>query len=115
VISLDLGANHVARHARFKKSLDAASAWANVTLLRRHQDTDADESISGRSFWEARYGKHAGHWSWVWTERIIDALFWWDRRDGMKHCELADLRDYKRAKEKVRRFEGRRNGAFLDD
>lgn len=85
----------------------ALSCAGNVLFLRRPEDTSAGESISGRAFWEARYGKHAGHWSWRWAVRLIDALPWPDPGDGMKHCERADLRDYERAKEKVRRFEGR--------
>lgn len=91
---------------RLAKSLDALSQWWNVTGLRRHQDTDANESTSGRCHWEARHGSR--HWSWKLAERAIDALFWFDRdAEGRGHCELADLRDYERAKEKVRRFEGR--------
>jgi len=92
----------------------AASCVINVGLVRRPEDTSEGESTSGRAFWEARFGKFAGHWSWVWGVRLIDGLAdlidWILRRkrtDGMGHCERADLRDYHRAKEKVRRFEGR--------
>jgi len=92
---------------RLQKSLDAFSQFLNVALLRRIADTEADESISGRSHWEANHGDHAGHWSWVWAEAAINAVFWWDRDGDMHHCQRADLRDYHRAKEKVRRFEGR--------
>jgi hypothetical protein len=85
----------------------ALSCALNVLVLRRPEDTSAGESTSGRTFWEARYGQHAGHWTWAWAMRAIDALFFWDRDGEKRHCELADLRDYARAKEKVRRFENR--------
>lgn len=85
----------------------ALSCALNVLALRRPEDTSAGESTSGRSYWEARYGSEAGHWSWLMAVRLIDALFFWDREDGKGHCELSDLRDYDRAKEKVRRFESR--------
>lgn len=91
--------------SRLHKIHHALSQLGNVMTLRRHRDTDASESISGRCFWEARYGSK--HWTWVWAERAIDRLFWRDHRDGMGHCELADLADYERAKTKVRRFEAR--------
>lgn len=85
----------------------ALSCALNVLALRRPEDTSAGESTSGRTFWESKYGKSAGHWSWAQAAWIIDALFFWDR-DGVKqHCELADERDYVRAKEKVRRYEAR--------
>lgn len=92
--------------SRLHKSLDALSQWCNVTFLRRHYDTDSDESMSGRCYWEAEHGSK--HWTWKAAQRFIDTLLWFDRDDqGRGHCELADLKDYERAKEKVRRFEGR--------
>jgi len=103
------------RRSRLCKVLDATSQLGNMLFLRRHQDSNSDESISGRSFWEARHGKHAGHWTWVWAERMIDTLLWFDRKDGMGHCELADLRDYYRAKAKVKRYEARRESAPVSD
>ncbi len=94
--------------SRLIKIGDALSQLLNVTLLRRHEATDPNESTSGRCHWEARYASR--HWTWQWAERAIDALFWRDRDDtGRRHCELSDLRDYERAREKVRRFEGRAN------
>lgn len=85
----------------------ALSCAFNVACLRRPEDTSAGESTSGRTFWEARYGDNAGHWSWLLAIRLIDALFFYDHDGRMGHCELSDLRDYERAKEKVRRFESR--------
>lgn len=93
---------------RLVKALDALSQLLQVALLRRHEDSDAHESISGRCFWESEYGPNAGHWSWVWPRRVIDAIFWMDRDVwGRGHCELADIRDYHRACHKVRTYEGR--------
>lgn len=92
---------------RLLKTLDALSQLAQVALLRRHETSDAHESISGRCFWESEYGPYAGHWSWVWPRRVIDTLFWMDRDGDKGHCELSDERDYHRALHKVRRFEGR--------
>lgn len=88
-------------------AFDAASQFFNVTFLRRLEDTNPNESTSGRCFWEYRHGKHAGHWSWWLGEKVIDGLLFWDREDGLGHCALADRRDYERAKEKVRLYEGR--------
>lgn len=85
----------------------ALSCAGNVLFLRRPEDTSAGEGISGRAFWENRYGQQSGHWSWRWGVKLIDAVFVWDRRGGKRHCELADLRDYERAKQKVRRYENR--------
>lgn len=85
----------------------ALSCALNVLVLRRPEDTSAGESTSGRTFWESKHGKSAGHWSWSLGAWMIDALFFWDRQDGKCHCELSDERDYLRAKEKVRRYEAR--------
>lgn len=96
-------------YLRLGMFLYAQSCAFQVLWLSRPEDTSEGESTSGRAFWESRYGQHAGHWSWVWAVRIIDRLWslivFWDNAPG--HCERADLRDYERAKEKVRRFEGR--------
>ena len=83
------------------------SCGLNVLLLRRPEDTSAGESTSGRTYWETYYGKSEGHWTWRLGLWFIDTIIFWDREDGQKHCELADIRDYERAKEKVRRFEAR--------
>lgn len=91
---------------RLISALDALSQLANAALLARSNDTDANESVSGRCYWEAHHGSR--HWTWVRAEQVIDYLFWWDSdAQGRGHCELADLRDYHRALDKVRRFEGR--------
>lgn len=85
----------------------ALSCALNVAVLRRPEDTSAGESTSGRSYWEAHYGNQQGHWTWRLAIWLIDALFFWDREDGRRHCELSDTRDYERALEKVRRYENR--------
>jgi hypothetical protein len=89
----------------------ALSCLLNVVVLRRPQDTSAGESTSGRSYWENKHGREAGHWSWALGVWLIDALFFWDRQwragRSVAHCELSDERDYLRAKEKVRRYEAR--------
>lgn len=93
--------------ARLRNIGDALSQLGQAALLPRPDTTSANESISGRSHWEARYVTR--HWTWRWAERVIDVLFWFDRDDqGRRHCELADVRDYQRALDKVRRFEARK-------
>ena len=86
------------------KSGDALSQWFNVTFLRRHHDTNANESTSGRCHREAQL---TGHWTWVYAEKAIDILRFTDRDGDKGHCELSVLRDYERAKETVRKFEAR--------
>jgi hypothetical protein len=83
------------------------SCGLNVLFLRRPEDTSAGESTSGRTYWETYHGKSKDHWTWRLGLWFIDTTIFWDREDGKKHCELADIRDYERAKEKVRRFESR--------
>lgn len=84
---------------------DATSQLLQVMLFRRHEDSDAHESMSGRCYWESMYGKHAGHWSWRFGRTLIDFLFYpWD---GPDHCQKADERDYYRALHKVKTYEGR--------
>jgi hypothetical protein len=68
---------------RIIKIGDALSQLANVALLANHADTDANESISGRSF---RCG-------WTRAQRVINILFWWDP----DHCQSAHRRDVQRA------------------
>jgi hypothetical protein len=76
---------------RFVKIGDAVSQLINVTLLPRHHETTANESISGRSH---RCG-------WKRTERFIDCIFSpWEKR----HCRLSHEADVKRAQELVSRF-----------
>lgn len=38
-----------------------------------------DETLSSRAHREG----------WTLAERLIDALFWWDRQGEIRHCELA--------------------------
>lgn len=42
-----------------------------------------DETISSASYRASRDGvRH-------WPRRLIDALFWWDRKGSVRHCELS--------------------------
>ena len=93
--------------SRLVKIGDAFSQLCQVTFFRRHEDSDAHESMSGRCFWESEFGRHAGHWSWRWARAFIDTLFWSDREGDKRHCELADERDYRRAQHKIRVYEAR--------
>jgi hypothetical protein len=69
--------------SRIVKIGDALSHLANVAVLANHADTDANESISGRSF---RCG-------WARAQRVINILFWWDP----DHRQSAHRRDVQRA------------------
>lgn len=90
---------------RITNTLDALSQLFQCAFLPRPDSTSANESTSGRSHWEAHHASR--HWTWRVAEKAIDAAFFWDRDGGRRHCQLADQRDYERAKEKVRRFEAR--------
>ena len=70
---------------RWLKALDALSQFANVALLPRHRDTTSNESISGRA--------HREGWA---CERLIDALFFWERNP--RHCEASYQADLIRAR-----------------
>jgi hypothetical protein len=70
--------------ARWVKSMDAFSAWCNVTFGSDHRSTSANESISGRAHRQAQR-----------KERWIDWFFCWERNPP--HCEGAYLEDVKRA------------------
>ncbi|WJJ93985.1 hypothetical protein [Neopusillimonas aromaticivorans] len=73
---------------RLIKIGDALSQLANVTLLPRHRETTANESISGRA--------HRCGWR---VERFIDWLFSpWER----DHCRRAHEKDIERAREWVK-------------
>lgn len=63
---------------------DALSQLMQVTFAPRPQDTNANESLSGRSYRE--------RW---WTQRVIDAIFFWEP----DHCRKAVERDAIRARE----------------
>lgn len=93
---------------RLINTLNALSQLGQCMFLPRPESTSANESISGRCYWEAHHASR--HWTWRAAERAIDAVFWWDRGDGMRHCQRADLRDYHEAQDKVRRFEARNGG-----
>lgn len=67
---------------RWEKVGDALSQLANVLLLPNHEDTTANESISGRSH---RMG-------WKTAESLIDLVF------GEGHCKAAYEKDLQRAK-----------------
>lgn len=69
---------------------DALSQLLQVICAPRPFDTNANESLSGRS--------HREGW---WLEKAIDALFWVIERD---HCKNAVLRDAERAKAYLRQI-----------
>jgi len=67
---------------RVVKIGDALSQLANVALMPRHYETNANESISGRSYrqgWKLR--------------RVINLLFFWQA----DHCKAAYEADIARA------------------
>jgi len=80
--------------------LDACSQLGNAVFLPRPDQTSANESISGR----------AHRMGWRWLARAIDTALWFDRDGARGHCELADERDYIRARQKVNEYEGRQHG-----
>lgn len=73
---------------RLIKMGDALSQLCNVTLLSRHNETNANESISGRAY---RCG-------WKKTEKVINWLFLPFEQD---HCKRAFENDLLRAKELI--------------
>lgn len=73
---------------RLIKIGDAISQLLNVTLLPRHRETTANESISGR----------AHRMGWRRVERVIDCLFLLWERD---HCKKAHEADLRRARELI--------------
>lgn len=81
---------------RLIKAGDALSQMCNVLFLPNHHETDANESISGRSH----------RMSWHRTERTIDTLFWVIfGQEG--HCRKAYYKDLERARRKLRRHRDR--------
>jgi hypothetical protein len=64
---------------------DAFSQLCNVAFLPRLNETDPNESISGRSY---RQG-------WTKTQKVIDALFYVFEKD---HCKKSYEADIERAK-----------------
>lgn len=78
---------------RLIKIGDAFSQLANVTLLPRHRETTANESISGRAH---RLG-------WRRVEAVIDWLFLpWER----DHCRRSHDKDVQRARQWARMHRG---------
>lgn len=74
---------------RLIKIGDALSQLANVTLLPRHRETTANESISGR----------AHRMGWRRLERFIDTVFLpWER----DHCRRSHEKDVERARQWAR-------------
>jgi len=73
---------------RIMSILDAMSQLFNVTFFPRVSDTDANESISGRSYREAI----------PWRVRLIDFIF---SPLESEHCRKSFENDYARAQEFV--------------
>jgi len=72
--------------SRITKIGDALSQLLNVTLLPNHQQTTANESISGRSY----------RMKWVKATKVIDFVL------GDGHCREAYLNDIDRASQHLR-------------
>jgi len=81
---------------RLWNTLDALSQLGNAAFLPRAADTNANVSISGRCHMEG----------WRLAEALIDALLFWDRRDGKGHCALAVERDRARARQALDKSKG---------
>jgi len=88
--------------SRLKKVLDAVSQLGNVALLPRVEETTANDSISGRCYWEANFGRRS--FLWKTSELVINALFWFDRQGSDRHCKLTYLRDVRRAEARILRY-----------
>ena len=63
------------------RALDATSQWLNAVIL----NGNPNDSISGRAHKEG----------WTTTERVIDALIFWEE----SHCYWAHMNDLARARE----------------
>lgn len=68
--------------SRFWKIGDALSQLANVAFMPRHKTTNANESISGRSYRQSLAIRH-----------VINLLFFWQD----DHCKRAHEMDIERA------------------
>lgn len=68
---------------RLYNILDALSQLLQVILFPRPEDTNANESMSGRSFREGFF-----------SQKVIDRIFFWQK----DHCKQAYLKDVERAK-----------------
>ena len=73
---------------RLHNILDALTQLGNVLLLPGADDTNANESISGRCY---RKGVIEDRASWLWPARVIDTLL------GAGHCRSAYDEDVSRA------------------
>jgi hypothetical protein len=78
---------------RIVKIGDALSQLNNVTWFRNHADTDANESISGRS--------HRMGWRLEWWIDLPFTLF-----GRPNHCRDAVLKDLERARRTIARHGG---------
>ena len=76
--------------SRLTKSLDALSQLANVLILPHSGETDANESISGRSHRQ----------KWRVRKTLINWLFFWQE----DHCKAAFERDLERALNLVEKY-----------
>ncbi len=88
--------------SRLKKIGDAFSQLANVALLPRHEETNANESISGRAF---RSG-------WTKLQERIDWLF---SRWEKNHCEASYLMDVSRAQKTLDEHLARQTAGQRED
>jgi hypothetical protein len=71
----------------WKRLGDATSQWWNVAIF----DGMPNESISGRSWRE----------DWPRMRAFVDFLLWFDRDGERGHCELSDLRDIERCRQRL--------------
>lgn len=58
-------------------------AIAHDQLINAWLNGYCDESLSSRAYRMSKSGKR--HW----PRMAIDAIFFWDRKDGKRHCELS--------------------------
>ena len=80
--------------SRLYKIGDAISQLGNVALLPKHQDTNANESISGRAY----------RMKWQRVIKTIDWLFSpWEK----DHCKLSHEADVERARQLVKQVDGK--------
>lgn len=47
-----------------------------------------DETLSSRAYRSAQL-RTKPKARWVYAEKLINGLFWWDRQGHMRHCQLA--------------------------
>lgn len=59
--------------------LVAADQFVNTLL-----GGEVDETLSSRIHRTAAHSRR-----WARLERLVDALFWWDRQGDLRHCALA--------------------------